>query len=371
MSAVMTHNLSNIDKITFFMEECRRMGIQVLGPEVNESLYNFSVNKKGQIRFGLGAVKGVGESAVEALIAERKLNGPFTSIFDVTRRVPAGAFDCFAGTHRAQYFAPDGKDNITGIEKAVRFGNAVAMQAQNQQASLFGEVMVEDVTSPSLAPSEQWSKLEALKKEKEVIGFYISGHPLDDFRFEIQSFCSNSIEDLQTIDRYKNRDVSFAGIITEVNHRMSKTGKPFGNFTLEDFSGAMQLTLFGEDYGKLKQFLEPESLVFIRAKVQNRFHQPDAWEIKPNSIQFLSDIADKMSKQLLVKMRLWDVNKGMISKLGEVFERHKGSVAVRLQIVDVEQNWSVPFTSKNHKVKVNSLLVEELKELTNGEISLT
>ncbi|CAN5439689.1 DNA polymerase III subunit alpha [soil metagenome] len=384
MSSVMTHNLSNIDKITFFMEECRRMGIPVLGPDINESNYNFSVNKRGQIRFGLGAVKGVGEAAVDALIEDRNLNGAFSNVFDLTRRVPgkslnrrcleslaqAGAFDCFPGTHRAQYFEPDSKESISGIEKAIRFGNAVALQAQNQQASLFGEVLVEEVTSPSLPITEPWSKLEALRKEKEVIGFYISGHPLDDFRFEINNFCSHEIVNLQNIEILKNRDLSFAGIITEVNHRMSKTGKPFGNFTIEDFSGTLQMTLFGEDYGKLKQFLEPESLVFIRAKVQNRFHQPDNWEMKVHSIQFLHDVSEKLTKQLVVKMRLMDVNKNLIDKLGEVLSSHKGSVPVKMHIVDMDRNWNIPFMARNHKVKVNIKLVEELRSLTNGDISI-
>lgn len=384
MASVMTHNLSQIDKITFFMEECRRMGIPVLGPDVNESLYNFSVNKAGQIRFGLGAVKGVGEAAVEALIQERKSGGNFTSIFDLTKRVPskamnkrcleslaqAGGFDNFKDTHRAQYFALDPKDGTTGIEKAVRFGNATSIQANSMQVNLFGDVLEEDITTPQLAPAVPWSTLEALKKEKEVIGFYISGHPLDEFKFEIRQFCSNSIDDLKDITTFKNRDVSFPGIITEVNHRMTKSGKPFASIVLEDFSGSMQLALFGEDYGKLKQFLLPESLVYVKAKVQNRYGNANEWELKPTSMQFLADMAEKMTKQLTVKMRLYNVNQETITKLGDLFEGHKGSVPVRLHIVDVERNWSIPFTSKS-KVKIASKFLDEIKEVTNGEVSLS
>lgn len=384
MASVMTHNLSQIDKITFFMEECRRMGIPVLGPDVNESLYNFSVNKAGQIRFGLGAVKGVGEAAVEALIQERKSGGNFTSIFDLTKRVPskamnkrcleslaqAGGFDNFKDTHRAQYFALDPKDGTTGIEKAVRFGNATSIQANSMQVNLFGDVLEEDITTPQLAPAVPWSTLEALKKEKEVIGFYISGHPLDEFKFEIRQFCSNSIDDLKDITTFKNRDVSFPGIITEVNHRMTKSGKPFASIVLEDFSGSMQLALFGEDYGKLKQFLLPESLVYVKAKVQNRYGNANEWELKPTSMQFLADMAEKMTKQLTVTMRLYNVNQETITKLGHLFEGHKGSVPVRLHIVDVERNWSIPFTSKS-KVKIASKFLDEIKEVTNGEVSLS
>jgi DNA polymerase-3 subunit alpha len=384
MASVLTHNLSNIDKITFFMEECRRMGIPVLGPDVNESVYNFSVNKSGKIRFGLGAVKGVGESAVEALILERKENGPFTSVFDLTKRVPSksvnkrcleslaqgGAFDGFEGTHRNQYFHPDQKDGTSGIEKAIRFGNAISNQGPTAQVSLFGDVEVEDVTMPSLTAAPEWSKLEKLKKEKEVIGFYISGHPLDDFKFEIRQFCNCRIDELQNIADLKGRDLSFAGIITDVSHRISKTGKPFGSFVIEDFYGSTSITLFGEDYGKLKAYLEPESLVYVKAKVQNKFHSPDDWELKPYNIQFLKDAADKMTKQVTVKLRLHDVNKDLIAKLAEVLASHKGSTPVRLHVVDVERNWSIPFTSNQHKVTVQAKLLDEIKAITNGEVSL-
>ncbi len=386
MSAVLTHNLSNIDKITFFMEECRRMGIPVLGPDVNESQYNFAVNKKGEIRFGLGAIKGVGEAAVQSIIEERTTNGTFKNIFDLTQRITgkaankrcmeslaqAGAFDCFAGIHRAQYFATDGKDNATAIERAVKYGSAYTSQLNSAQHSLFGDAgTTTEIPAPVLTACEPWSKLEELKKEKEVIGFYISGHPLDGFRFEIKNFCNITIEKLNNeLDKWRNKEVSFAGIITEVNHRMSKAGKPFGNFTIEDFTSSMQITLFGEDYGKLKQFLNAESIVYIKGKVSSRYNSPDDWEFRANSIQYLSDVSDKMTKQLNVKMRLYDVNKTNISRFLELLGVNKGNVPVRMQIVDEEKNWSVPLISKVHRVKVNSQLVDEMKEVMNLEVSI-
>ena len=245
----------------------------------------------------------------------------------------------------------------------------MAAQAGTQQANLFGDVLVEDVTVPSLDNVPRWSKLEALGKEKEVIGFYVSGHPLDDFRFEIDALCSHNIVDLRELDKKMlNREVSFAGIITEVNHRMTKTGKPFGSFTLEDYTGNTTITLFGEDYGKLKQFLEPESLVFLRAKIQGRFGNNEELEIKPFQVQYLGDVGEKLIRQLVVKMRLHDVRSGLIPELGTLLDSHKGSVPVRLQIVDVEKNWNVPMISKLHKVKVHTELVNALKNLTNGEV---
>ncbi len=387
MASVLTHNLSQLEKVTFFMEECKRMGVPVLGPDINESQYNFSVNKSGQIRFGLGAVKGVGEQAVISVIRERELEGPFTSVFDLTRRVSgksvnkrcleslaqAGAFDCFAGVHRAQYFYLDPRDGVSGLEKAVRFGNAMSIQSGKQQQSLFGDSMVEEITQPVLARCEPWSKLEALGKEKEVIGFYISGHPLDDFRFEIKNFCSHTIDQFITPDGIKSlrgKDIAFAGIITLVSHRMSKTGKPFGSFTVEDLSGSMEITLFGEDYGKLKQFLEPESLVYIKAKVQNRFKKEDEFELKPYSIQYLSDVGDKQSKELVLSLRLRNLDNTMGLKLQDLLRQHQGNTPLRIQVVDEDKKWNLPFVNKNLKVKINNPLIEQLELITNGIVKL-
>lgn len=382
MASVLTHNLSSLEKITFFMEECRRMGLQVLGPDVNESKYNFSVNRQGQVRFGLGAVKGVGESAVESVIQEREANGAFSSIFDLTKRVSskamnkrcleslamAGAFDSFKEVHRAQYFTSDARDGNSGLEKAIRFGQASGANGNSLQQTLFGDVVVEEVTQPALPVCEPWNKLEALRREKEVIGFYISGHPLDDYRFEVQKYCSHTLEQLQKPEEHRNKEVAIAGIITEAEHRMSKTGKPFGSFTLEDLSGNMRFSLFGEDYTRLKQYLEPESLVFVKARVQNRFNQPDDWEVKPSSIQYLADLADKLTKEFVVHLRLPDVDKQLLDKLLSLIGNHLGAVPLQIRIVDEDKKWVLPMKSKLHKVKVNSQLVEEMRRLTGGEV---
>ncbi|MEP7265092.1 MAG: DNA polymerase III subunit alpha [Bacteroidota bacterium] len=383
MSSVLTHNLSNIDKITFFMEECRRMGVAVLGPDINESSYNFSVNGKGEIRFGLGGVKGVGELAVQNIIEERTANGPFNTIFNLTSRInnkaankrcleslaQAGAFDRFEGIHRAQYFAADTRDASTGVERAIRFGNAMGSQSQLAQHSLFGDMSQDEITIPSLPVCEPWSKLEALGKEKEVIGFYISGHPLDDFRFELDNFCNVTAERLShDLEKYKNREVAFAGIITEANHRMSKTGKPFGNFTVEDLSGNFQITLFGEDYGKFKQFLNPESIIFIKGKVGSRYNNPDDLEFRPSAIQFLSDVGEKLTKQITLKLSLWSVNNDVIASLGDLLSANKGGIPFKMQVIDDECKWSIPFSFKNHKIKVSQKFVSELQSVTNGEV---
>ena len=384
MASVMTNNLSQIEKITFFLEECRRMGLTVLGPDVNESEFDFTVNKQGQIRFGLVAVKGVGDSAVDALAEERKNNGPFANVFDLCKRVPGrllnkrtlesmalgGAFDCFTGTHRAQYFQVDPKDGMNGLEKAVRYGAALANDGQQAQANLFEDMPEENITEPQLPAAPEWSKLELLKKEKEVVGFYISGHPLDGFRFEIKQFCNTKIEHLSRIDELKNRDLTFPGIIIDSEERMSKNGKPFGFFTIEDFTGNTRLVLFGEDYGKFKHMLIKESLVFIRARVQTRFANSTDLELKVTSMDYLKDAADKMVKMVNLKMRLRDLSSNNVNKIEALLKRHEGKTPFKMQIFDLENNVNLGFESTKFKVKVNGQLLDELKVLTNGEITL-
>ena len=384
MAAVMTNNLGQIEKITFFLEECRRMGLTVLGPDVNESSFNFTVNKLGQIRFGLVAVKGVGDSAVDALVEERKKNGAFTNVFDLCKRVPGrllnkrtlesmalgGAFDCFTGTHRAQYFQVDTKDGLNGLEKAVRYGAAMANDGQQAQANLFDDMPEENIAEPQLPAAPEWSKLELLKKEKEVVGFYISGHPLDGFRFEIKQFCNTKIEYLSRMEELKNRDLTFPGIIIDVEERMSKTGKPFGFFTLEDFTGNTRLTLFGEDYGKFKHLLVKESLVFVRARVQTRFSNSTDLELKVVGMEYLSDAADKLVKMVNLKMRLRDVNNDNVNKMEVLLKHNEGKTPLKIQVYDLDNNVNLGFESTKYRVKVNAQLLDELKEITKGDISL-
>ena len=252
MASVLTHNQGTIDKVTFFMEECRRMGIPVLGPHVNESHYQFSVNKAGQIRFGLGAVKGVGEAAVEAIVQERDEKGHYENVHDLMRRVNlraanrkaleslayAGAFDGL-GMDRAHFFHSPGEGRPTFIETLVRYGQQHQDGADSAQVNMFD--MVEDenasIPEPTLPQIEGWSALEQLHYEKDVIGFYLSGHPLDDHRIEIKHLCNIGLVQLSNLDQLAGREVAFAGIVTKAEHRIAKSGKPFGSFSMEDHHG--------------------------------------------------------------------------------------------------------------------------------------
>lgn len=383
MSSVLTHNLSNIDKITFFMEECRRMGIPVLGPDVNESLYDFAVNGKGEIRFGLGAVKGVGESAVQSIIAERA-QGPFISLFDLAKRVSskaankkclesmvmAGALDCFSGVHRAQYFTGDSKDPSNAIERALRFGNAMQLASSSMQNSLFGDDHGNSVTVPTFAHCEPWNAIERLRKEKDVIGFYVSGHPLDEYRFEIRSFCNSTVDQLNDLQALKNKEVAMAGILTEVNHRLSKTGKPFGTFTIEDYTGSYRISIFGEDYMKVKDFLAQDAFVFMRAKIQGRFYDPEQLEVRPIMLTYLSDLTDKLAKSFTLKLSASSVTGNLIDKVMEALNSSPGSCMVKVQISDPIDNITVELPSKKVRVAINKRLIDQLELLGISEYKL-
>jgi len=347
LAAVLTNNFSDIKKITQIMEDCHRHKIQVLGPDINESQFNFVVNSRGEIRFGLGAVKGVGEAAVEAIVEERDANGPFRTIFDFARRVNlrnvnkrvfesmamAGAFDCFENTHRAQYFYSDNNDQTLFIDKVIKHANMLAQRENASQMNLFEENPEVSIPDPALPDCPRWSRLELLKQEKEVTGMYISGHPLDNFKIEIKATCNVTIADLNNLTALKNRDVSFAGIITAASHKIAKNGKPFGSFVIEDYNDSIQLFLFAEDYLKMKHFLENQTFVQVKAKVQERYNnlQP---EIKIKSMNLLSELSEKGFQEFTLFLPLSEINDAMIVRILEIAKRHKGKTKFLVSIED-------------------------------------
>ena len=256
MAAVLSNNMSDIKQVSFFMEECKRMGLQVLGPDVNESFYKFTVNENYAVRFGMGAIKGVGMGAVETIVENRK-EGKYKSIFDLAKRIDlraankkafenlalAGGFDSFIGTTRAQYFHDDG-DGITFYEKAIRYGAKFQENENSSQVSLFGESSDVQIAEPIVPPCEDWSTMEKLAKEKEVVGIYISGHPLDDYKFEMQYFCPNRLEVLKNIELYVNKNLAFGGIVTNVQHLTAKNGKGWAKFNLEGYDESYEFRIF-------------------------------------------------------------------------------------------------------------------------------
>ena len=383
MASVLTHNLSNIDKITFFMEECRRMGVPVLGPDVNESIYNFGVNKNGQIRFGLGAIKGVGEAAVQAIIDERDSNGQYKSIFDIVRRVNlrsvnkktfesmayAGGFDSFEGMHRANFFAPE-KDYPTFLEKIVKYGYSYQESETSSQHSLFGESSGVEMPEPVIQKLEKWPSLVRLKFEKEVIGFYISGHPLDLYRIELRKM--QRIKDLSEVDKNKNREITIGAMVTAVNHRMSKNGKPFASFTIEDYDDSYELYLFGEDYLKFKMWLNIGEFIFIKGKLQDRYKQPGNVEFKISSIQLLADMREKMMKNLTLKLPVdklsttWINN--LISAVNLSNHDKPGTCILKFKIYDpANPQLNIDLPSKKYRVNPENELLDQLEKMAELE----
>ena len=374
MSAVLSNNQGNIDKITFFMEECRRMGIPVKGPDVNESDIKFTVNDKGEVRFALSAIKGVGDAAVESIVAEREKNGPFKSVYDLTKRVNlrsvnkksleslalAGGFDCFAGYHRAQYFLPDKKDGMNLLEKAVRYGSSLQNAAGAQQNSLFGEVAggVMDVHEPTAFGAEEWTLLEKLQKEKEVIGIYISGHPLEDYRLEIQTFTTCKLNELE---KRKDKESKIAGIIASTETKFSKNGNKYCRFTIEDFDGSFSFFLNGKDYIAFKDFVEtPSAMVYITGRYQPRYNSETEFEFKITRIELLSDIRNKLTKFLTLELPVPAVNEKLIGELDSLLSKYPGQTKLRIKFVDAEEGIAAGVSSSTKTIELSNHLFQEL-----------
>jgi DNA polymerase-3 subunit alpha len=379
MASVLTHNLSNIDKITFFMDECKRIGVPVLGPDVNESSYQFSVNKKGEIRFGMGAVKGVGEAAVQSIVEEREKNGPFKSIFDLVRRINlraankktfeslayAGGFDSF-GINRSTYFFNEGNDNISFLEKAIRYGNGQQDAANSSQVSLFGEESAVDMPEPGIPLCEAWGNIEQLKYEKDVVGFYISGHPLDTYKLEMDNFCIHHIADSKKIEENKNKELVFGGVVTGVHNGITKTGNPWGKIIIEDYNESSEIAFFGEDYVKFKQYMVNGLFLYIRGKVSERFRGSGNFEFKVSSIQLLSELRDKLAKSITIQVPLRSLNDEFITRFNSIITENSKAESrnctLRFKVIDAEENITVDLPSKRIRVSPNNEFIAMLKD---------
>ena len=375
MAAVLTHSQSNLENVTFFIEECRSLGIKVLGPHVNESGVYFEVNKEGEIRFGLGAIKGAGDAAVEAIINERDAKGPFEDIFDFAQRLNqrsvtkktfeclalSGAFDCFAGIHRRQYvFAKDGEVNL--LEKAMKYAARTQQDQQSAQVSLFGGSSGVVMPKPKLDYVEPFTEIEKLNLEKEVVGIYISGHPLDNFRFEMQAFCKTACSELVDLETILGREIKLGGIVSGVEHRTTKTGKPFGKFTLEDYSGNYTFTLFGDDYLKFKNFMNLGWFLFIEgAVIKNTWGQQNI-EVKIRNIELLNELGIKRSKGVQLRINSVDLNQEMIGAIEDVCQAYAGNTPLFLKIQDDKENISLDLLSRKFRVNpINDMAVQMKK----------
>lgn len=387
MAAVLSNNMNDIKQVTFFMEECRRMGLQVLGPDVNESFHKFTVNEQNAIRFGMGAVKGVGAGAVETIIENRK-NGPYTSVFDLAKKIDlraankraleslayAGGFDCFAGTHRAQYFHDDG-DGVTTLEKAIRYGAKYKENENSAQVSLFGGSSEVEMPEPALPVCNEWGLIEKLKYEKDVIGIYLTSHPLDSYKFEITHFCKHPVSTLHLVDRakaaevdeetrlafqqIKNRELVIGGMVTAVSHRMTKSGRPFGVFMFEDYTDSYEIAIFSEDYVKHKGYLQEGYFLQLRGMVQERYRQPENWGFEIKSIQLLSELREKLAKSITIQLPLHELDEEKVAKLSSIIAANGTHEAnrncqLRFMVLDHEEKISLEMHAKKIKVDPNN-----------------
>ena len=380
MASVLSNNMNDIKAVSFFMEECKRSGITVLGPDVNESYSKFSVNDEGNIRFGMAAIKGVGGSAVKAIIDERKENGKFASIFDVAKRVDlrvankkafdglilAGGFDSFTDTHRAQYYVTDEKGS-TFIEKALKFGNKYQESQNSSQVSLFGEASDIQLPEPIIPECETWGTMELLGKEKEVVGIYISAHPLDDFKNELK-FCNANLSYFkEDLAKFSGMSLSFAGIVTDVQHRVSKAGKGWATFIIEDYNESNEFRMFGEEYMKHRHFLVPSSFLYVKTIVKPGWVNKDTGIAGEPRIQFtdfklLHDIMDEMCKKITFNLALEEVTENKIKDLQHLCVTNAGKQNVHFTVWNAKEKIELHLPSRNTKVKITSELLTILEK---------
>jgi DNA polymerase III subunit alpha len=373
MSAVLNH-AGSIEKITFFMEECKRMGITVLGPDINESINGFSPNKKGEIRFGLGGLKGVGESAIDNLLEERNKHGIYKDIFDFIKRVNqrnvnkksleslaySGAFDCFPQFHRAQYFfVPDG-DRTTGIEKIIGYGQVQSSLSVGTTNTLFGDLpQVMDVPPPKIPTCEPWTLTDKLHHEKEVTGMYLSGHPLDHYRFELQHYnilsieSFNEIKDSTTLAQASlNKPLRIAGLVVDANHRVTKTGRNFGILGFEDFSGKTEIALWSDDYVKYQNYLEKGKNILVQGFFKSNW-KGDGFEFKVTAINLLETAKQMLTKQVELNIHPARVSKDFILFMEKNLKQNPGKTGIKFNVVHPEENIKISLVNSQKTFTMN------------------
>ena len=375
MASLLTNHMNDIKDITYFMEECKRMGVSVLGPDVNESFYKFAVNKNGEIRFGLGAVKGVGEGAVEAIVNERKQHGNYIAFDDFMKRVDlrsankraldslaySGGFDSFK-LKRYQYFSKEANGQ-SYLENMIKFGNKVRDSSNSDQFDIFGESTEASIQAPIPSDTPPWTTMEMLSKEKEVVGIYISGHPLDDYKLEIDNFCNGDLSMLNNMDKINGKDLRLCGVVTEVEHKETKTGKPFGVLHLEDYHNSFSFYLFGDDYINFKAYLTEGWLLHLSGKVKKKFYNEDL-EFKISSIDLLAEIMDKQVRDIVLRVDLNDISETLVGEISTLASKKSGKHSLVLNVVDSINKYEVDLLSRKMKVSLDKDFLTQINALS-------
>ena len=374
MAAVLSRSLSNIADITKFMDECKAMGIQVLGPDVNESILKFSVDKQKNIRFGMGAIKGVGESAVQNIIEERKKNGPYKDLFDFVERVNlsscnkknieslalAGAFDNFH-VQRESFFVDNGKGE-TFLDILVRYGNKYQTDKATAANSLFGDDNFVAIAKPEIPKAERWSDLERLNKEKELVGIYLSAHPLDEYRIILQYVCNTGMAELNDKESLIGREILAGGIVTGFREGTTKTGNPFGILKVEDFTGSGEIALFGQDYIEYSKYGKPGMYLLISGKMEARKYNDKIFDFRISSIKLLPNEKDKLIENIRITVPIHDLDEPMINELSTLIKNNPGNSLLYFRVVDGSNNIALNLFSQNVRLKITKELIDYLSE---------
>ncbi|MEX0635434.1 MAG: OB-fold nucleic acid binding domain-containing protein, partial [Ferruginibacter sp.] len=379
MAAVLNH-AGGIEKITFFMEECKRMGLKVLGPDINESNNGFAVNKKGEIRFGFSGLKGVGENAIENIIEERNKQGVFKDIFDLVKRVNlrsvnkkslesliySGAFDCFKELHRAQYFfTPSG--DITSLEKILKFGSVFQAQSANTANTLFGDLQMPDIVSPKLPNCAAWQLIEQLNFEKDVTGMYMSGHPLDNFRFELDHYNITPIADFLEIKNTMDvvpLGITFrlAGLVIDGQHRLTKNGKNYGVLYIEDFTGKTDFFLFQESYARYQHYFEKGMSIMVEGAFKEQRFKPGEYEFGITKMHLLETAKTSLTKQLIIDIMPEFIDDVFIDFIDTNIKKNPGKASIRFNIMDTLTNQKISLYSIDNGFNMNDDLAVFLNE---------
>ena len=374
MAAVLSRSWSNIADITKFMDECKAMGIQVLGPDVNESILKFSVDKQKNIRFGMGAIKGVGESAVQNIIEERKKNGPYKDLFDFVERVNlsacnkknieslalAGAFDNFH-VQRESFFVDNGKGE-TFLDVLVRYGNKYQTDKATAANSLFGDENFVAIAKPEIPHAERWSDLERLNKEKDLVGIYLSAHPLDEYRIILQYVCNTGMVELNDKETLVGREVLAGGIVTGFREGTTKTGNPFGILKVEDFTGSGEIALFGQDYIEYSKYGKPGMYLLISGKMEARKYNDKIFDFRISSIKLLPNEKDKLIENIRITVPIHDLDEPMINELSTLIKNNPGNSLLYFRVVDGSNNIALNLFSQNVRLKITKELIDYLSE---------
>ena len=389
MSAVLNH-AGGIEKITFFMEECKRMGIKVLGTDVNESYKGFAVNKNGEIRFGLGGLKGAGDAAVDHIIAERNKNGIYINIFDFIKRLSqkgvnkksleslaySGAFDCFKDIHRAQYFYTAQGDNRNGLERIIQYGTLYHNNKTQSKHSLFGDTLEAETPLPKLPACEVWTLTELLDHEKEVTGMFMSGHPLDHFKFELRYY---GIMPLNDFNEFKEsttlpasnagRNFRIAGLVVDAQHKVTKTGRNFGSMMIEDFTGKTELLLWSDDYVRFQNYVEKGNNILVNGFFKQRYNS-DQYEFKVTNITLLETVKQNLTKQLDIKIDAASVTAGFVSFVENNIKSNPGKSVLKINLFEAEENLKISLFSAEKGFTMNEDMAEFLLDNPDVEVSV-